>query len=205
MLIISLGFDLTLSPCTGMVITTVNVNELAVARMNADGLARELRTSIDTANAPIFGISKDGCVNEWNKAAAILTGYSNEDVYGKHSDEVLVAFGEECRSHIPCHSTPACSSRPARRVAVGRVLSKALKGTDTAQFEFPLVNQSGDKLAMLLNAAARRDTHGQIVGVICVGQDITAKKNTMLLQERVVCIEVLTLTLAYITSTLALP
>jgi len=27
------------------------------------------------------------------------------------------------------------------------------------------------------------------VGVICVGQDITAKKNTMLLQERVVCIE----------------
>ena len=36
---------------------------------------------IDNANAPIFGINKDGLVNEWNKKAAEITGFPKEEVW----------------------------------------------------------------------------------------------------------------------------
>ena len=126
-------------------------------------------------------------MNEWNTTAAVVTGYSNEEVFGKDYDEVLAAFGEECRSHIP--TAAVCSFRHGFRAAVGEVLRKALQGTDAEQFEFPLVNRSGKRLDMLLNATARRDVHGQTMGVICVGQDITDKKNALIIEERVGCME----------------
>eukprot|EP00527_Entomoneis_sp_CCMP2396_P004428 CAMPEP_0198145498 /NCGR_PEP_ID=MMETSP1443-20131203/23928_1 /TAXON_ID=186043 /ORGANISM="Entomoneis sp., Strain CCMP2396" /LENGTH=47 /DNA_ID= /DNA_START= /DNA_END= /DNA_ORIENTATION= len=39
-------------------------------------MASELRLLIDTANAPIFGIDRDGDVNEWNEKTAEITGYT---------------------------------------------------------------------------------------------------------------------------------
>ena len=40
------------------------------------GLADELRQLIEKANAPIFGIDKEGKVNEWNYKVAEITGYT---------------------------------------------------------------------------------------------------------------------------------
>jgi PAS domain S-box-containing protein len=36
------------------------------------------------ANAPIFGIDTGGLVNEWNEKAAQITGYTKQEVLGKH-------------------------------------------------------------------------------------------------------------------------
>ena len=69
------------------------------------------------------------------------------------------------------------------------MLSNALQGTDTVQFEVALSTKSGIRFDMLLNATARHDMHDKIVGVICVGQDITAKKNALIFGERVGCME----------------
>ncbi len=41
------------------------------------------RQLVDTANAPIFGIDRDGNVNEWNLKTAEITGYSREDAFNK--------------------------------------------------------------------------------------------------------------------------
>ena len=46
----------------------------------------------------------------------------------------------------------------------------------TADFEFPLFTKDGEVLDILLNTTPRRDETGDIVGVVSVGQDITAKK-----------------------------
>ncbi len=43
-------------------------------------VANDLTQLIDTANAPIFGIDTDGLVNEWNRKAAQITGFSKEEV-----------------------------------------------------------------------------------------------------------------------------
>ena len=43
----------------------------------------------------------------------------------------------------------------------------------TANFEFPLITKAGARIEILLNATTRRDEHGNIIGVVGIGQDIT--------------------------------
>lgn len=50
-------------------VTESKRHDRAVAAM-----ANELRQLVDTANAPIFGIDVNGCVNEWNEKTAEITG-----------------------------------------------------------------------------------------------------------------------------------
>jgi hypothetical protein len=64
--------------------------------------------------------------------------------------------------------------------AVQSVLDMALTGVETANFEFPLITKGGARIEVLLNATTRRDEQGNIIGVVGIGQDITAR----LAQER---------------------
>ena len=120
---------------------------------------------IDTANAPIFGIDKDGKVNEWNQTAMKITGYSKEEVMGRSLVESYIS--------------------PEHRTRVWAVLSEALKGKDTTNFEFPLYNRLGGRVEVLLNATARVDACGEIIGVIGVGQDVSAITIARLEYQRV--------------------
>ena len=66
------------------------------------------------------------------------------------------------------------------KTAVQAVLDQALRGEETANFEFPLMTKGGIRLEVLLNATTRKDEQGNIIGVVGIGQDITAR----LAQER---------------------
>ena len=55
-------------------VTEAKNNENAIT-----AVARELRQLVDTANAPIFGIDKNGLVNEWNNKTAEITGFSRKE------------------------------------------------------------------------------------------------------------------------------
>jgi PAS domain S-box-containing protein len=120
-----------------------------------DRIAQEQEYSrlIDTANAPIFGVDADMCVNIWNKKAAQITHYSTAEVMGENLVETFIS--------------------PEYRPIVAEVLSKALAGIQTANFEFPLITRPGTRIEILLNATPRMDCHGNIVGVVGIGQDIT--------------------------------
>ena len=114
----------------------------------------ELNQFIDSANAPIFGVDHEGRVNEWNAMTATITGYSKEQAFGK--DLVNTYIAEE------------------HRPSVANVIKLALVGEDTVNYELPIYRESGERVEILLNAMARRDFEGSIIGVIGVGQDITA-------------------------------
>jgi len=43
--------------------------------------ARELRTLVNTANAPIFGVDVNGNINEWNDKTAEITVRSNKSYH----------------------------------------------------------------------------------------------------------------------------
>ncbi|TMW62673.1 hypothetical protein Poli38472_005291 [Pythium oligandrum] len=120
-----------------------------------DRIAQEQEYSrlIDTANAPIFGVDVDGLVNIWNEKAAEITQYTTEDVMGENLVEKFIT--EDYRE------------------AVGYVLSKALDGTETANFEFPLITKTGRRVEILLNATPRFNEHGRVMGMVGIGQDIT--------------------------------
>jgi C4-dicarboxylate-specific signal transduction histidine kinase len=58
------------------------------------------------------------------------------------------------------------------------VLDKALQGQESANYEFPLYTKSGARVDVLLNSTSRRDSAGNIIGVIGVGQDITEHRKS---------------------------
>ena len=115
--------------------------------------ADELRSLIDTANAPIFGIDTEGLVNEWNQAAERITGYSKTEVMGQDLVERFITNDY--------------------KMSVKGVLDEALTGRETANYEFPLYSKTNARIDVLLNSTTRRDAQGRVVGVVGVGQDVT--------------------------------
>ena len=111
--------------------------------------AAELTQLIDTANAPIFGIDVEGRVNEWNQQSANITGFSKEEVIGR--DLVADFITDDYKT------------------SVENVLRNALQGSETANYEFPIFTKTQRQVDVLLNATTRRDTEGNITGVIGVG------------------------------------
>jgi PAS domain S-box-containing protein len=111
------------------------------------------RTLVDSANAPIFGIDAQGKINEWNQHAQKITGFYRNEVMGQDLVSNFIT-GEH-------------------RVSVAEILTKALKGEETANFEFPLLTKGDDQIDILLNSTTLRDATGQIIGMVGVGQDIT--------------------------------
>ena len=130
----------------------LDINARRLAEQAADAAAADLRRLIETANAPIFGKDRDHNINEWNRCAERLTGYSRHDVIGRRLTDFVEA---------------------EHRERVRRVLDLALLGIETANFEFPMTTKDGRHLLLLLNASTRRDASGAIVGMVGVGQDIT--------------------------------
>jgi PAS domain S-box-containing protein len=128
-------------------------NELERTRIETESIAKELRQFIETANAPIFGIDNKGLVNEWNHTSEKITGFKKEDVLGKNLVKNYITKNYQ--------------------VAVKKVLDNALKGKETANYEFPLFTKSGKRIMVLLNSSTRRNVDGKVIGVIGVGQDIT--------------------------------
>ncbi|MDE0771529.1 MAG: PAS domain S-box protein [Salibacteraceae bacterium] len=128
-------------------------NELEKNRAETESIAKELRQFIETANAPIFGIDSKGLVNEWNETSVKITGFKKEEVLGKDLVETYIT--EDYRN------------------AVKQVLDNALKGKETANYEFPLFTKDGKRVIVLLNSSTRRNAAGEIVGVLGVGQDIS--------------------------------
>ena len=143
--------------------------ELAERRQAEEELTRvatDLTQLIDTANAPIFGVDANGLVNEWNRKAAKITGYSKDEVLGRNLLEDFITEDY--------------------KVLVKEVLDNALAGKETSNFEFPLYTKDGKRVELLLNATTRRDASGNVVGVVGVGQDITYLKEVDRLKSNIV-------------------
>jgi PAS domain S-box-containing protein len=150
-----INYSITYLLAGGVLFVAVSIskNSLMDSLSKTDSIAKELRQFIETANAPIFGIDSHGHINEWNETSGKITGFKKTDVLG--NDLVQTYITEDYRE------------------AVKQVLDDALKGKETANFEFPLFTKKGKRVMVLLNSSTRRDATGKIMGVLGVGQDIT--------------------------------
>ena len=156
--------DLT-GEITGVIGIGQDLTDTITALAEAERVAADMTQLVENANAPIFGIDTVGHINEWNLAATEIIGYSKQEVMGRDLVEEFIS--------------------QEYRTAVKEVLDKALQGIDTANYEFPMFTKDGGRVEILLNASARRNQSGAIVGVIGVGQDVTALIQSIAEREQV--------------------
>ena len=104
----------------GNIIGVVGIGQDITGRLAQE---REYTRLIDTANAPIFGVDTQGRVNVWNKCAMRLIGYSTEEVMGHSLVQEFITNDYQA--------------------SVQAVLDEALKGSETDNFEFPLITKKG--------------------------------------------------------------
>jgi PAS domain S-box-containing protein len=116
------------------------IDQVSAQQVN---MAHELRKLVDSANAPIFGIDKDGLVNEWNFKTAEITGFSREEAFDKPLLEFIA---------------------PKFKESVREILDKALKGIETANYELEFDTKTNGTRFLLVNASTRRDIDNHIVG-----------------------------------------
>jgi PAS domain S-box-containing protein len=137
----------------GVVGVAQDVTEAAQHDRAVAAMANELRTLIDTANAPIFGIDVHGKVNEWNDKTAEITGFPKEEAMNCPMVDTFIV--------------------PLLRQSVHEVLDNALKGRGTTNYDLEFRTKSNEIRYLLVNATTRRDADDNIVGVVGVAQDVT--------------------------------
>ena len=138
---------------TGAVGFAQDATEITHRYRAVESIVLELRQFIDKANTPIFGVDTAGRINEWNHKTAEVTGYSSDEAVNQPLVESFIA--------------------PSLQPAVQEVLENALRGRGTSNFELELRTKTNDVRFLLVNATTRRNSAGNVVGVVAVAQDIT--------------------------------
>lgn len=134
------------------VTASISINSLIKSFSDRDYIAKELRQFIEAVNSPIFGIDTKGLINQWNQATEQILGYKKDEVLG--SDWI---------KFIPKSSGETTI----------KAVNDALKGKQSNNFEFITHAKNGQEVILLVNISTRRDTAGEITGVLGIGKDIT--------------------------------
>ncbi len=114
---------------------------------------------IETANAMVVVLDKDGNVETFNRFAERLTGYAKKDVIGKGWFDLCVP--EWDRSRVKEGFVELMSGR-----------------LDSAEYyENPVRTADGEERLIAWHNALLHDDDGAILGTLSFGQDITDRKN----------------------------
>jgi PAS domain S-box-containing protein len=120
------------------------------------------RAIVDTAGCVILALNPNFRILEWNRAAEEIYGWRRSEVWGKNYIEEFLS--------------------ESVRGPVSDEIRKILAGADTKNFENPVVARDGKERILLWNATRLLDTHGEVLGIVAIGQDITEWKRAE--QER---------------------
>jgi PAS domain S-box-containing protein len=156
----------------------VNVSSASLGLLCGAATAEEYRMFLETANVAIFGVDRDGVVNEWNRRMESITGIPKGKAIGKLLvDETL--------------------TMPVMRDAVETVILNAFRGRGTSNLELEIIThnpnlRSSSRRAsmfggplnpgecsrfLLVNVTPRRNLEQEIVGAVAIAHDVTEACN----------------------------
>jgi PAS domain S-box-containing protein len=124
---------------------------------------KQLFTTLRCVGDAIIATNTEGRITFMNPAAEFLTGWSQDDAYGQHVEQV-------CRIVVEATQSPVVHPlREAMRIErIGRPHNDRLA----------LITRHGQRLPIEENATPLRDEHGVTIGSVLVFRDITARQRT---------------------------
>lgn len=110
--------------------------------------------ALDTLDDVFYVIDADGTLTRWNDRIVEITGYSNVELDGLHVHKL---FPEDEHSRI--------------EDAITTVLD-----TGDATIEADVLTESGERVPYELTGKRLTDSHGEFLGVVGVGRDLSERK-----------------------------
>ncbi|MEA3154675.1 MAG: two-component system, sensor histidine kinase and response regulator [Betaproteobacteria bacterium] len=130
-----------------------NIESLIGSLAGSEANNRRLAAIVKQSSEAIWTRDLEGIITTWNAGAALLFGYSAEEVIGTK----LV---------INSRASPAEDKQRMARLQAGETLS----------YEIKAVTRSGQDCDVEVAVAPLHDEHGNVVGKICVAHDVTQRK-----------------------------
>jgi len=126
----------------------------------------EIINLLEFANAPIFRVDQQGIIDQWNHSMEIILGVDRVNALGKNLVENF-------------------ATRDSKQ-ALTKVIEDTLKGLESHSFQTALTTQSAPRIELLINTSCQRNIEGDVLGVLCVGQDVTSmrQKEEMLVRAQ---------------------
>lgn len=107
---------------------------------------------IENANAIIFSVDSRHYITDWNRESVRVTLYEKDDVFTKKIEQFVEKEQQQSFSDV---------------------IEDVINGVAAGNVELQLRKKDGVPVTVLLNATARLNAAGAVVGVLFVGQDVT--------------------------------
>jgi PAS domain S-box-containing protein len=114
-----------------------------------------LATMVESSDDAVIGMSSDGTVVSWNRAAARIYGYSAREMLGRPIT-VLVP--------------------PGRRREFSEYMARVAAGEPVVRMETIRARKNGTPVHVSLTVSPIRGESGQIMGISCIARDITGAR-----------------------------
>jgi len=135
---------------SGEITSISDVIRDVTGREEAERAKAFLAALVESSGDAIHGVSIDGAILSWNPGAERLTGFTREEIVGKHISYVA-------------HDTPE---------QVRNILAHISKGQPVPLFETLFRHKSGRWIDVSVSVSPVRDSGGRIVGTAAIARDI---------------------------------
>ena len=137
-----------------------DITALVEAQAEIAGQRERLRVTLNCIGDAVMSTDTAGRVSYLNPVAERLTGWTSEDALGRPLEEVFRMINEESREVV---DNPVVTV-----LREGRIVGLTNHTL--------LISREGKELAIDDSAAPIRDARGQIIGVVLVFRDVSAKR-----------------------------
>lgn len=149
---------------TGRVVEFQSAGRDVTERKQAEQDAARLAAIVASADSAIFGMTLDGRITSWNRAAERMFGYSAEEALGRPISII-----------IP----------PDRRHEGTEILERLGRGETVRHLETERIAGDGRRLPVSLTVSPIRDASGRLIGISKICRDISERLRTQReLEER---------------------
>jgi PAS domain S-box-containing protein len=122
------------------------------AKLKAEKTEAYLTAIFDSCDDPILGITLDGIITRWNKAAENLYGYSAQDII-QQSIFNLVSEQDQAQAK--------------------QTLEQVSKGQKIDHYEVTRIKKNGIEVQVMVTISPIKDYHGNIFGASIIDRDCT--------------------------------